>query len=96
MSDSSWRADGHEYACGLTRSWVSEVFAGLPFQYTEYKGTDPAWVGYKDVIGADVRALFTKYKSVNSHLIYQMKHVGTQDHDFIVEQLPGGLGYRVY
>jgi hypothetical protein len=67
----------YSFACGLTRSWVSEVFAGLQSQYNELLGTDPIDASQKIYIGKEFTALMDTYRDDPSHLIYLMKHLGT-------------------
>lgn len=39
------------YACGLTRSWVSEIFNGVQNQYLELLNTEASGVGYTEYNG---------------------------------------------
>jgi len=51
MTDGDVQESGTAYSCGLTRSWVSELFDGLNFQYNEVLGLDNSSVGYNEYIG---------------------------------------------
>ncbi|WP_437915026.1 hypothetical protein WME73_05800 [Sorangium sp. So ce302] len=91
--------DGEAFSCGLTRSWVTEVFEGLGRQYTEYKyddGIDGSDAGYEVYIGDDLITFFLSRSYSSRRIIYHVRHTGTEDHVFTIEQLPYARGYRVY
>ncbi|RYZ39535.1 MAG: hypothetical protein EOO71_19715 [Myxococcaceae bacterium] len=93
------REDGEAFACGLTRSWVTEVFEGLERQYPEARyddGIDGSRAGYRVVHGDELHALFQGHAGSAETVIYHVRHTGTEDHVFTVEQLPRGGGYRIY
>ncbi|RKG79397.1 hypothetical protein [Corallococcus terminator] len=93
------REDGEAFACGLTRSWVTEVFEGLEQQYVESRhddGIDGSRAGYRVVRGDELQGLFQVHAGSARTVIYHVRHTGTEDHVFTVEQLPRGQGYRIY
>mmetsp|Transcript_25877 Transcript_25877/g.19514 ORF Transcript_25877/g.19514 Transcript_25877/m.19514 type:complete len:195 (-) Transcript_25877:329-913(-) len=87
---------GDEYESDLTRSWVTELFQGLKNTYKEYKGIEEGSEGYQEYYGQDIIDLFDSYASSDSSFTFQLKHVGAEEHEWVVEQLVGGGGYRVY
>jgi hypothetical protein len=75
------KCNGTTYSCGNTMSWVSEVFLGLTVQYEEYKnGFQGPKAGYKNLIGNDLKSLFVNNRYNPGHIIYQVRHNGTEDH----------------
>jgi hypothetical protein len=75
------KCNGTAYSCGNTMSWVSEAFLGLTAQYDEYKnGFQGPNAGYKNLIGDDLKSLFTNNRYNPGHIIYQVRHNGTEDH----------------
>lgn len=95
----SSKCNGTAYACGLTMSWVTELFEGLRSQYNMSKyddGINGAQAGYSLVIGDDLRKLFDDNKNKLYPIVYHMRHTGTEDHVWTIEQLPMGSGYRIY
>ncbi|WNG57196.1 hypothetical protein F0U59_22280 [Archangium gephyra] len=93
------REDGEAFACGLTRAWVTEVFEGLERQYSEYKhddGIDGSQAGYRVFRGDELHGFFQSHARRAEAVIYHVRHTGTEDHVFTVEQLPRGQGYRIY
>ena len=78
-------------------SWVSEVFVGLKDQFTEYKnGFQGPAAGYNNYIGKDLRDLFVSRRNYPNHIIYQLRHNGTEDHVWTIEQLANNRGYIIY
>ncbi|WP_147449987.1 hypothetical protein [Corallococcus carmarthensis] len=93
------REDGTAFACGLTRAWVTEVFEGLERQYPEYRhddGIDGSRAGYTVVHGDELAGFFQARAGRDATTVYHVRHTGTEDHVFTVEQLPAGSGYRIY
>lgn len=93
------REDGEAFACGLTRSWVTEVFEGLERQYSESKyddGIDGSKAGYRVFQGDELHGFFQSHAGSEETVIYHVRHTGTEDHVFTIEQLPRGQGYRIY
>ncbi|MDM8523545.1 hypothetical protein QUF80_09265 [Desulfococcaceae bacterium HSG8] len=94
------KANGTEYSCGPTRSWVTEIFEGIASQYTEYKndpdGIDGSGAGYETRIGDALVSYFAERADSEKPIIYHLRHTGSEDHVFAVEQLPNGQGYRIY
>lgn len=93
------RENGEDFACGLTRAWVTEVFEGLERQYSEYRnddGIDGSRAGYQIVHGDGLAALFQSHAESLETVIYHVRHTGTEDHVVTVEQLPRRQGYRIY
>lgn len=77
------KCDGTDFACGLTTSWVTEVFQGLKSQYIEYKNDDSQngeKAGYELYIGDDLRKLFKDKKDSPYGIAYNMRHIGPEDH----------------
>ena len=75
---------GTEFSCGNTRSWVSEVFLGLKSQFQNSKldidGIDGDLAGYSLQIGQELIDLFEIGRLRNESIIYQLRHIGTEDH----------------
>ena len=77
------KCNGTEYSCGNTMSWVSEVFNGLKSQYQENKlddYMDGGLAGYGYFTGSKIRELFESAQKLSDHLIFSMRHTGTEDH----------------
>jgi hypothetical protein len=75
------KCNGTAYSCGNTMSWVSEAFLGLTTQYDEYKnGFQGPNAGYKNLVGEDLKSLFVNNRYNPGHIIYQLRHNGTEDH----------------
>ena len=100
-------ATGTAWACGLTLSWVTEVFEGLGSQYTEYRNAGNFFNGqaarYTAVtggadVGSGIQQLFSTYRTQypDDLVIFHLQHTGSVDHIVTIEQLPGGAGYRLY
>jgi hypothetical protein len=78
-------------------SWVSEVFVGLKDQFVEYKnGFDGPSAGYDNYIGKDLKDLFVSRRNDPNHIIYQLRHNGTETHIWTIEQLAKNKGYIIY
>ena len=94
------KCNGTYYACGMTRAWTSEVWEGIFRQYKEWKnddGLNGTNAGYVNLIGQNLIDHFTQMRaSTNNRVIYHMRHSGTHDHVWVVEQLPEQGGYRIY
>lgn len=91
------KCNGTYYSCGYTRSWVSEIFEGLSIQFEENKYSDYKSAGYENLIGKNFTNFFKKkMNSTNNSIIYHLKHTGTHDHDYVLEQLSNKKGYRLY
>lgn len=92
--------NGTAFSCGNTRSWVSEVFLGLSSQFQcsklDIAGIDGDLTGYSLHIGQDLMDLFEIGRLRNESIIYQLRHIGTEDHDWTIEQLANQAGFRVY
>jgi hypothetical protein len=77
------KCKGTEFACGLTRSWVSEVFVGLANQYLDSKNDqieDGTAIGYNYLVGDELKSLFNTNKNSAYTIIYQVRMVGDEDH----------------
>ena len=91
----SFKCNGTSFACGLTMSWVTEVFEGISVQFTEYKYFDP-FNGMIAGYTTEYDPFMAMMKKLPYHIIFQMRHTGAHDHVFTIEQLPNKEGYRVY
>ena len=79
------RCNGTAFACGLTMSWVTEVFEGLSSQYTENKlndNFDGSKIGYSYLVGDELRNLFKKNRYAPYLIIYRLRFTGDEDHVF--------------
>lgn len=77
------KCNGSAYACGLTTSYVTEIFQGLKNQYEEYLNDDQVngeKAGYSLYIGDDLRNLFAQNKNSPYGFAYNMRHIGPEDH----------------
>ena len=95
QSNYNYFCNGTYFACGLTTSWVTEVFEGLKAQYNEckfYNGFNGEAAGYS----TDYDNIFNTMGSLNFHIILHLRHTGLHDHVWTVEQLPYREGYRIY
>lgn len=95
------KCNGTEYNCGHTRSYVTEIFEGLRQHYEESKfdsdQEDDARKAHSyRYTGASLRKLLESQASNPNTIIYHMRHTGTHDHVFAVEQVAQNQGYRVY
>lgn len=93
------REEGKAFSCRMTQAWVTEVFEGLESQYVEYKyddGGDGSKAGYRVLQGDGIRGFFQGCAESATTVIHHLRHTGTEDHAFTVEQLPRGQGYRIY
>jgi len=91
----SYKCNGTFYSCGLTRSWVTEVFEGVEAQFSEYKYYD----GFNGVLAGyvtDYEAILTIAKNLPYHVMFHIRHTGAHDHVWTVEQLANKGGYRIY
>lgn len=91
------KCSGKEFACGHTSSWITEVFQGLKKEYEMYKDwNDGSKVGFKQHDAKSFYKLFLKNKGLSNRVIYFIRHLNTHDHVFVIEQLEGKVGYRIY
>jgi hypothetical protein len=93
------KEDGKAFSCRMTQAWVTEVFEGLETQHTEYKhddGVDGSKAGYRVVRGDELHGFFRGCAESEATVIHHMRHTGTEDHAFTIEQLPRLQGYRIY
>lgn len=98
------QCNGTEYNCGHTRSYVTEVFQGLATHFDESKyddgtGDDDSLVAKAKIISyksGDIKKYFESKANSSNTIIHMMRHTGTHDHVWTVEQLPNGQGYRIY
>ncbi|XP_014663493.1 PREDICTED: uncharacterized protein LOC106806144 [Priapulus caudatus] len=86
---------GKKSSCGNTRSWICELYEGLPPQYDELKYRGMSKSGFNNYIGKNLVDLFDKNLDSDQVILYKMQIVGPLDHVWLIEQLPGNK-YRVY
>lgn len=75
--------NGDQSNCGLTMGYLSEAFVGLEKQFEFFKkfdGLNGTNMGFQNLIGEPIRQLFQDNKNSSSHLIYLLRHTGTEDH----------------
>ena len=91
---SDYKCNGTYYSCGYTLSWVSEVFEGLEDQFKEYQNYDD-FNGAASGFSLDYEHVLKSFRYMPLNIIFHMRHTGTEDHIFAIEQIPF-KGYRIY
>jgi len=92
---------GIQYNCGHTMDYVTEIFEGIESYYEvskHFNGTvqGEEKAGFLKYGAEGLREQFEKKADSPNTVIYHMRHTGTHDHVWTVEQLPRGAGYRIY